>query len=142
MRSRRHQPTDRRPIRSRPESREDGRLPIDCPRGKQTSSRSHEGGRQRCGHLAGAAQAACPRDVAQRPFEVGPREIAPGFYDTVVGTCRTAGFEPRLDEQAAGNIVWASSRAAAESHYPPAISASPGRVPNSATAAPSDSIAA
>jgi DNA-binding transcriptional LysR family regulator len=44
--------------------------------------------------------------LADRPFEVWPREMAPGFYDTVVGTCRTAGFEPTLDEQAAGNIVW------------------------------------
>jgi hypothetical protein len=32
--------------------------------------------------------------------------MAPGFYDTVVGTCRAAGFEPKLDEQAAGNTVW------------------------------------
>jgi DNA-binding transcriptional LysR family regulator len=44
--------------------------------------------------------------VADRLFEVWPRDMAPGFYDTVVGTCRTAGFEPRLDEQAAGNTVW------------------------------------
>jgi DNA-binding transcriptional LysR family regulator len=44
--------------------------------------------------------------LADRPFEVWPREMAPGFYDAVVGTCRTAGFEPRLDEQAAGNTVW------------------------------------
>jgi hypothetical protein len=42
---------------------------------------------------------------ACRTFELWPREMAPGFYDTVVGTCRTAGFEPTLDEQAAGNIV-------------------------------------
>ena len=44
--------------------------------------------------------------LAERLFEVWPRDMAPGFYDTVVGTCRTAGFEPRLDEQAAGNTVW------------------------------------
>jgi DNA-binding transcriptional LysR family regulator len=44
--------------------------------------------------------------LADRPFEVWPREMAPGFYDTVVGICRTAGFEPTLDEQAAGNLVW------------------------------------
>ncbi len=44
--------------------------------------------------------------LADRLFEVWPRDMAPGFYDTVVGTCRTAGFEPRLDEQAAGNTVW------------------------------------
>jgi DNA-binding transcriptional LysR family regulator len=44
--------------------------------------------------------------LADRPFEVWPRDMAPGFYDTVIGTCRTAGFEPTLDEQAAGNLVW------------------------------------
>jgi DNA-binding transcriptional LysR family regulator len=44
--------------------------------------------------------------LAERSFELWPREMAPGFYDMVVGTCRTAGFEPRLDEQAAGATVW------------------------------------
>jgi DNA-binding transcriptional LysR family regulator len=44
--------------------------------------------------------------LAERLFEVWPREMAPGFYDTVIGACRTAGFEPTLDEQAAGNVVW------------------------------------
>jgi DNA-binding transcriptional LysR family regulator len=44
--------------------------------------------------------------LADRVFEVWPREMAPGFYDAVVGTCRAAGFEPTLDEQATGNIVW------------------------------------
>jgi DNA-binding transcriptional LysR family regulator len=44
--------------------------------------------------------------VADRPFELWPRDMAPGFYDTVVAACRAAGFEPHLDEQAAGNTVW------------------------------------
>ena len=44
--------------------------------------------------------------LAGRLFEVWPRDMAPGFYDAVVGTCRAAGFEPQLDEQAAGNTVW------------------------------------
>jgi len=44
--------------------------------------------------------------LAGRLFEVWPRDMAPGFYDTVVSACRAAGFEPRLDEQAAGNTVW------------------------------------
>jgi DNA-binding transcriptional LysR family regulator len=39
-------------------------------------------------------------------FEIWPREMAPGFYDAVVGACRAAGFEPELDERAAGNTVW------------------------------------
>ena len=46
--------------------------------------------------------------LAGRLFELWPRDMAPGFYDAVVGTCHTAGFEPRLDEQAAGNTVWGS----------------------------------
>jgi DNA-binding transcriptional LysR family regulator len=44
--------------------------------------------------------------LADRLFEVWPRDMAPGFYDTVLSTCSAAGFEPRLDEQAAGNTVW------------------------------------
>ena len=44
--------------------------------------------------------------LADRLFEVWPRDMAPGFYDAVVGACRTAGFEPQLDEQATGNTVW------------------------------------
>jgi DNA-binding transcriptional LysR family regulator len=44
--------------------------------------------------------------VADRSFETWPREMAPGFYDTVVSACRAAGFEPDLDEHATGNAVW------------------------------------
>jgi DNA-binding transcriptional LysR family regulator len=44
--------------------------------------------------------------LADRSFEVWPRDMAPGFYDAVVGTCRVAGFEPKLDERATGNTVW------------------------------------
>jgi DNA-binding transcriptional LysR family regulator len=44
--------------------------------------------------------------LADRFFEIWPRDMAPGFHDAVVATCRTAGFEPELDEQAAGNTVW------------------------------------
>jgi DNA-binding transcriptional LysR family regulator len=44
--------------------------------------------------------------LANRQFELWPREMAPGFYDTVVSACRAAGFEPELDEQATGNTVW------------------------------------
>ena len=44
--------------------------------------------------------------LRRRRFEVWPREMAPGFYDTVIGACRSAGFEPDLDEHAAGNTVW------------------------------------
>jgi DNA-binding transcriptional LysR family regulator len=44
--------------------------------------------------------------LSDRLFELWPRDMAPGFYDMVVGTCRAAGFEPKLDERAAGNTVW------------------------------------
>lgn len=44
--------------------------------------------------------------LAKRPFQLWPRDMAPGFYDTVVGACHAAGFEPTLDDQAAGNTVW------------------------------------
>ncbi len=39
-------------------------------------------------------------------FELWPREMAPGYYHAVVGACRGAGFEPRLDEHGAGSTVW------------------------------------
>src|SRR5262249_59786181 len=39
--------------------------------------------------------------LAGRLFEVWPRDMAPGFYDTVVGICRPAGFQPPPDQQAA-----------------------------------------
>ena len=45
-------------------------------------------------------------ELRDQRFEIWPREMAPGFYDTVVGACRAAGFEPELDERAAGNTVW------------------------------------
>ena len=45
-------------------------------------------------------------ELSTERFEIWPREMAPGFYDAVVGACRAAGFEPGLDERAAGNTVW------------------------------------
>jgi DNA-binding transcriptional LysR family regulator len=44
--------------------------------------------------------------LRSRRFEMWPRAMAPGFFDAVVGACRAAGFEPELDEHAAGNTVW------------------------------------
>jgi hypothetical protein len=32
--------------------------------------------------------------------------MAPGYYEAVVAACRAAGFEPALDQLAAGNTVW------------------------------------
>jgi DNA-binding transcriptional LysR family regulator len=45
-------------------------------------------------------------ELADELFELWPREMAPGYYDAVVGACREAGFEPRLDEHTAGSTVW------------------------------------
>lgn len=45
-------------------------------------------------------------ELSDELFELWPREMAPGFYDAVLSACRDAGFEPTLDEQAAGSTVW------------------------------------
>jgi DNA-binding transcriptional LysR family regulator len=45
-------------------------------------------------------------EFAGELFELWPREMAPGFYDAVLAACRDAGFEPELDEHAAGSTVW------------------------------------
>lgn len=46
------------------------------------------------------------RALSEAQFELWPHAMAPGFYDTVLGACRAAGFEPRLDDRATGNTVW------------------------------------
>ncbi len=45
-------------------------------------------------------------DLRERRFELWPREMSPGFYDAVLSACHVAGFEPLIDEHAAGNTVW------------------------------------
>jgi DNA-binding transcriptional LysR family regulator len=44
--------------------------------------------------------------LADQTVELWPQTMSPGYYDAVVAACRDAGFEPRLDEQAAGSTVW------------------------------------
>jgi len=44
--------------------------------------------------------------LADQLIELWPQSMSPGYYDAVVAACRSAGFEPRLDEQAAGSTVW------------------------------------
>jgi DNA-binding transcriptional LysR family regulator len=44
--------------------------------------------------------------VADETIELWPHPMSPGYHDAVVAACRDAGFEPRLDEQAAGSTVW------------------------------------
>jgi DNA-binding transcriptional LysR family regulator len=44
--------------------------------------------------------------LADETIELWPQTMSPGYFDSVVAACRDAGFEPRLDEQAAGSTVW------------------------------------
>lgn len=44
--------------------------------------------------------------LSDQTIELWPQTMAPGYYDAVIAACRDAGFEPRLDEQAAGSAVW------------------------------------
>lgn len=44
--------------------------------------------------------------LVDETIELWPPTMSPGYYDAVVAACRDAGFEPRLDEQAAGSTVW------------------------------------
>ncbi len=55
--------------------------------------------------LAGRAQVAL-RELNAEQVELWPREMAPGYYDAVMGACRAAGFEPRIDQEGAGSTVW------------------------------------
>ena len=58
------------------------------------------------GHHLAARKQVTVHDCRGELFELWPREMAPGYHDAVIGVCRGAGFEPRLDEQAAGSTVW------------------------------------
>ena len=39
-------------------------------------------------------------------LELWPHEMAPGYYDAIIAACRTAGFEPHVDQHGAGSTVW------------------------------------
>ena len=58
------------------------------------------------GHRLAARERVNVHDCSGELFELWPREMAPGYHDAVISVCRGAGFEPRLDEQAAGSTVW------------------------------------
>jgi DNA-binding transcriptional LysR family regulator len=59
-------------------------------------------------HRLAARDCLTVAELAEERFEVWPRDMAPGFYDAVVGACRDAGFEPTVDEHASGSTVWRS----------------------------------
>jgi DNA-binding transcriptional LysR family regulator len=46
--------------------------------------------------------------LADQTVELWPHAMAPGYYEAVIAACRHAGFEPRLDDQAAGSTVWSN----------------------------------
>jgi LysR substrate binding domain len=54
------------------------------------------------GHKLSDRTAVALDTLHDEQFEVWPGEMAPGYHDAVVGACRAAGFEPRLDEHGAG----------------------------------------
>jgi DNA-binding transcriptional LysR family regulator len=39
-------------------------------------------------------------------LELWPRDMAPGYHDTVIAAARSAGFEPEVDDKAGGSTVW------------------------------------
>jgi DNA-binding transcriptional LysR family regulator len=56
-------------------------------------------------HLAGREQVELSH-LRDETLELWPHEMAPGYYDAVMAACRTAGFEPRIDQHGAGSTVW------------------------------------
>jgi DNA-binding transcriptional LysR family regulator len=57
-------------------------------------------------HPLAAAERIALAALADEMVELWPQTMSPGYYDAVVAACREAGFEPILDEQAAGSTVW------------------------------------
>lgn len=50
--------------------------------------------------LAGQPGAVRLADLADDPFVLIPRHLAPGFYDDIVSYCRRTGFSPRVEQEA------------------------------------------
>jgi DNA-binding transcriptional LysR family regulator len=55
--------------------------------------------------LAGSEQVELA-SLSGETLELWPREMSPGYFDAIVAACRTAGFEPTVDEHGAGSTVW------------------------------------
>jgi DNA-binding transcriptional LysR family regulator len=58
------------------------------------------------GHRLSGAERVELSSLRDERFELWPRDMSPGYYDAIVGACRTAGFEPNVDEHGAGSTVW------------------------------------
>lgn len=50
--------------------------------------------------LAKSSRAIPLRLLAEEPFVLFPRPSAPGLFDAITGFCRSAGFTPRIDQEA------------------------------------------
>ncbi|HEX7926428.1 MAG TPA: LysR substrate-binding domain-containing protein [bacterium] len=50
--------------------------------------------------LAKPSRAIPLRQLASEPFILFPRPNAPGLFDAITGFCRSAGFSPRIDQEA------------------------------------------
>jgi DNA-binding transcriptional LysR family regulator len=44
--------------------------------------------------------------LREETLELWPLEMAPGYHEAIIAACRTAGFEPKVDEHGAGSTVW------------------------------------
>lgn len=52
------------------------------------------------GHALGHCGAIPVRSLAEESFILLPPHAAPGLYDQIVGMCRSAGFQPRVAQEA------------------------------------------
>jgi DNA-binding transcriptional LysR family regulator len=44
--------------------------------------------------------------LREETLELWPLDMAPGYHEAIIAACRTAGFEPKVDEHGAGSTVW------------------------------------
>lgn len=52
--------------------------------------------------LAGETAPIQLKALKKDPFIMSPRNIGPGYYDTIISICRNAGFSPRIAQEAEG----------------------------------------
>lgn len=52
------------------------------------------------GHLLGSQSNVCLTSLANEPFILFPRILAPGLYDLIISLCQQAGFSPKVAQEA------------------------------------------
>lgn len=52
------------------------------------------------GHPLAAGAEVAVSSLAAEPFVLFPRSMGPGLYDQILGLCRSAGFSPRVVQEA------------------------------------------